>query len=174
MAFLDTLGIGAAALFGIGVGARAFSPIIAPAIGKLASGGFKAASFAARKIAWPIAKGFGGGGIKALPGLTSFTAKTAYSAVKFAAHHPYITAGAVGAGAYLATQTSPYESPTMSGSLEGINLSSSFNQEQMAAESLNESGIAPMGGITSGAAVRNQRLMESTMGLTQGLWKSRH
>ena len=56
MAFVDILGLGAGAVFGIGVGARAFAPIIAPTMGKVASTGLKASSFAARKGMFPTVK----------------------------------------------------------------------------------------------------------------------
>jgi hypothetical protein len=169
MPFLDMLGVGAATVFGVGVGMRAFAPLTMPAIGKAASAGLKATSFAAR-----AGKSAAIGTAKTAPWAVSGATRLAFQTGKFALRHPYMTAGAVGAGAYLATETSPYESPSLSGRLDNTRLSASFNEEQMAAEALNESGIAPMGGIVSGASIRNQRLMESTYGLTQGMWRSRH
>jgi hypothetical protein len=166
MPFVTSLGIGAAAIFGIGVGARAFFPIIAPAIGKVGAAGWRATKFAARRGLWPAAKG----GTPMVTRAMGSAADLALRAGQFAIRHPYMTLGAIGAGAYLATDTSPYESP----SLSGVRMNSRFNEEQLAAEALNESGVASMGGIVSGAAIRNQRLMESTYGLTQGLHRSRH
>jgi len=123
------------------------------------------------KGAWSTTKGI----TKNASWAAGSAAKTGWSLGKFAYRHPYITAGAVGTGVYIANASpSPYESPTQAGDLEGIRLSATFNQEQAAAQTMNESGIAPAGNITSGAAVRNQRLMESTMGLGFGLHRGRH
>jgi hypothetical protein len=99
------------------------------------------------------------------------TAGMAGRAGLFAVRHPYATLGVAGAGAYaaLGPAATPYSSPSLSGVEMGLNI----NQEVAAAEAMN-TGIAPMGGITPGAVIRNQRLMESTVGLTQGLHKSRH
>jgi hypothetical protein len=170
MAFIDILGLGASATFGIGVGARAFSSILVPTIGKIASTGLKASSFAARKGLLPTVKTIA----THTPSLISSVAKTGHTVGAFALRHPYMTMAGLGTGAYLATNKSPYDSPSLEGRLEGVRLSASFNEEQAAAQALNEAGVAPMGGIISGAAMRNQRLMESTVGLTQGLWSSRH
>ncbi|RKZ06470.1 hypothetical protein DRQ25_13830 [Candidatus Fermentibacteria bacterium] len=186
MPFATSLGIGAAAVFGVGVGARAFTPIIAPMLervvlgarvggkkiggkwvgGTRAGGLWGATKFAARKGVWPAAKGARGPAWD----MAKMATKGAFNVGLFAVRHPYLTMGTIGTGAYLATDTSPYDSP----SLSGANLKTNFNEEQIAARALNESGIAPMGGITSGASIRNQRLMESTYGLTQGLHRSRH
>jgi len=166
MIFADMFGIGAATLFGIGVGARAFGPIIMPALGKLGSAGWSVSKFAAKNIA----KSMLIEGASTLPWAASSVAKMSWGIGKFAIRHPYMTLGAVGAGAYLTTQTSPYESP----SLSGVRMTSKFNEEQLAAQALQESGVAPMGGIVSGAAIRNQRMTESTQGLTFGLHRSRH
>ena len=54
------------------------------------------------------------------------------------------------------------------------NESSSSGSSRSVIDSLNQAGIAPMGGLVSGAAIRNQRLMESTHGLGFGLHRSRH
>lgn len=216
MPFLDTLGLGAAAVAGIGIGARALEPIAMPAMGKMASGAYNVASklFRRKSLFGLVSKNkeviggaaiggviggiFGddalGGALKgaavgglgtlagqalARPGIkfAKFAGplgwsatKTGWGAAKFAIRHPYMTAGAVGTGAYLATHKSPYESP----SLSGVTMRSKFDEEQMAVQSLQESGVAPMGGLVSGAAVRNQKLMESTRGLVQGLHASRH
>lgn len=170
MAFIDTIGLGAAALFGIGTAGRGLR--LAPKIfsGKMLS---KVASFSARKgaaAAWGASKMTA----KMTPWAVKGAGSLAFKFGNFALRHPYVTAGAIGAGYYLTTEGSPYLSPSMSGKLEGVRLSSKFNEEQMAADALNESGVAPMGGIVSGAAVRNQRLMQSTFGLTQGLHRMRH
>ena len=170
MPFMDIIGLGATAVFGLGVGIKTLGPIMAPTLKKIASGGFKTASFAARQGIAPITKG----AARTMPWAVGSASKLAFKTGKFALRHPYMTAGAIGAGAYLATEKSPYESPSMTGKLDGVRLSARFNEEQMAADALNQSGVAPMGGIVSGAAMRNQRLMESTYGLTQGLHRSRH
>ena len=170
MPFIDVLGLGATAVFGVGVGMRTLGPMAVPALQKVASGGFRTASFAVRKGLIPLARGT----LKTTPWAVGSAARTAFKAGSFALRHPYMTAGAIGTGYYLTTEKSPYESPSLSGQLEGIRLSSRFNEEQMAADALNESGIAPMGGIVSGKAIRNQRLMESTRNLNFGLHRNRH
>lgn len=170
MAFVDILGLGAGAVFGIGVGARAFSSVIAPTIGKAASTGLRVSSFAARRGILPTVKSIA----THTPSLISSIAKTGLTVGAFALRHPYMTMAGLGTGAYLATNKSPYDSPSIEGRLEGVRLSASFNEEQIAAQALNEAGVAPMGGIVSGAAIRNQRLMESTVGLGFGLHSSRH
>jgi hypothetical protein len=131
----------------------------ASTIGKIASGGWKTTTFAARQSF----------------GLLKTASKVGMSASQvgmFAFRHPYMTLGAVGTGAYLSSDL--YKSPYSSPSLDRVSMNTRFNDEQMAANALNEAGIAPMGSIVSGATVRNQKLMESTNGLTQGLWRSRH
>lgn len=170
MAFIDTIGLGAAALFGVGVAGRGLK--LAPKIfgGKMVR---KTASFAARKGA-SAAWGVGKITAQMAPWAMKGTGSLAFKAGRFALRHPYMTAGAIGTGYYLATQSSPYLSPSLSGQLEGVRLSSRFNEEQMAANALNESSVAPMGGIVSGAAIRNQRLMQSTQGLNFGLHRMRH
>jgi len=105
-------------------------------------------------------------------GLRTWTAR-GWSGVKTAIRHPYATmgaVGAVGAGAYYLSDSSPYQSPT---DTNAAVMRMDINSEMAAIEAM-ESGIAPMGSMVSGAVLRNQRLMESTMGLTQGLHRSRH
>jgi hypothetical protein len=106
-------------------------------------------------------------GVKAVPSVARATTDIGL----FAVRHPYLMAGMAGAGVYAAmgTPSSPHTSPTLAEAEMGL----AINQEIAAAEAMN-AGIAPMGGVTPGAVIRNQRLMESTMGLTQGLHHSRH
>jgi len=119
--------------------------------------------------AWGTAKlgaRAGWGVTKQLPSIAS----AATNIGLFAVRHPYMTLGAVGAGMYLAGGgASPYASPSLSGAHMSLNI----NQELAAAELMN-TGVAPMGGMIPGAVIRNQRLMESTNGLVQGLHRSRH
>lgn len=104
-------------------------------------------------------------GFQAAPSI----ARAGLGTAAFAIRHPYMTAGAIGGGMYLANNTSPYESP----SLEGKEMSMNMSQESQAVD-LMSSGVSPMGSLTSGAAVRNQRLMQSTQNLGFGLHQSRH
>ena len=170
MPFIESIGLGASAIFGLGIGARALRPVAMPALKKIASGGFKAASFGLRKGILPFARET----LKTAPWATKGIGSLAFKTGRFALRHPYMTAGAIGTGYFLTTEKSPYQIPSLTGQLEGVRLSSRFNEEQMAADALNESGIAPMGGIVSGAAIRNQRLMQSTQGLNFGLHRMRH
>jgi len=131
-------------------------------------GAVKAASISGR-VAWNLGKFGAKTTWKHGPGAVSFAA----NAGLFAVRHPYMTVGALGAGAYVATKdnVSPYDSLSLSS--RGEEMSLNIDRELEATSAMNI-GVAPMGGVTSGAVIRNQRLMESTMGLTQGLHHSRH
>jgi len=169
MSFIDILGLSGAGALGLGIGIRAFNPIIAPLLGKTASLGFKTASFAVRKALIPSTVGVG----RRIPPLIRPTLSLGMKSARFVMRHPYLTAGAVGAGVYLATNKSPYDSPSEDATMSS-RMRTNLNEEQIAIESLSESGVAPMGGLVSGKAIRNQRLMQSTSGLVQGMWRSRH
>ena len=104
--------------------------------------------------------------VKSIPGV----ARAGYRASLFALRNPYLTAGGIGSAAYiLNSNKSPYDSPTLTSNLTQPNM---VNQN-MAMSGISE-GIAPMRTMEIGYSVRNKMLMDSTMGLVQGLHRNRH
>ena len=86
--------------------------------------------------------------------------------------NPIKVAGTVGAGIALTSVSSPYTSPNAR-SINNAAPSIQLSRERQQIENI-DSSIAPMRQVSSGAAVRNQRLMQSTYGLVQGLNRGRH
>jgi len=91
----------------------------------------------------------------------------------FAIRHPYATAGTIGAGMFLSSGvgSTPNVSPSLGA--RGEQMSMNINREAAAVEAM-DTGVMPTGSLTPGSVVRNQRLMESTYGLVQGMHSSRH
>jgi hypothetical protein len=163
--FINSLGLGALGTFALGLGLVGGSRL-------LSSPRVTGSMFRAGLGTLGVAAGGVGLGVKALwqSKLLGTSAKLANAGAQFAVRHPYMTLGGAGTAAWLASDTSPYDSP----SLGGVRMQSRFRDEAEAMESL-DYGVSPMGGATaSGAGIRNQRMMESTLGLTQGLHRSRH
>jgi len=98
-------------------------------------------------------------------------------------NHPYLALGGVGiAAATYAGVTSP-ASPTLSGDVEraqkGLNATTkvNYNTQAMAAHTLRESGVAPMGAMGTVPQMMGpmqQAFQKSTSGVVQGLHRGRH
>ena len=101
--------------------------------------------------------------------IVSAGVRTGLNVMEFSMKHPYLTAGIAGAAAYtMLGNKGPYSPPE-----ENVQLRSTYNQELRTLEMMGN-GIAPQGGITSRTAIRNNSLMQSTYGLVQGMYSSRH
>jgi len=97
--------------------------------------------------------------------------------------YPLAAAGVAGAGYLGYSQLTRSDSPTLSGDLEsaqrgmGVTTKVDYNSQALAAETLRESGLAPMGSMGSVPQMMGpgQRAFQnSTQGLVQGLHQSRH
>jgi hypothetical protein len=95
--------------------------------------------------------------------------------------YPMLAAGVVG-GAYAFNQMNktPYDSSLADSSLnqplveaDRLNPGVRAAREQEMLQQM-DSSMSPMGQVYSGSAMRNRRLMQSTMGLVQGLNTGRH
>lgn len=129
----------------------------------------------ALKLMGSMLSGVGNLGWSVLSNLPRAAIGTARAAM-WPIRHPYLTLGAAAgaAGIYSVAGEGPYTSPTLSNQNININL----NIEAAAMQSVNQ-GLAPMSTMVGRTmsdfmAQRNKQLMESTMGLTQGLHQSRH
>jgi len=101
--------------------------------------------------------------------VSKFGIKGGMNLALFAAEHPIITVAGATLGVYaLFGNKAPYSSPS-----SDVNLKASYNQEARALDRM-ETGIAPQGGLSTGIALRQNRLQQSTMGMVQGMWQSRH
>ena len=99
--------------------------------------------------------------------------------INFAARHPALTAGGIGA-AYMAGGIADMVNDKMYGQsvlennpyqdLTDARMGTNLRQEEGAANLLQQGGVAPMGGMVPA----RRMLMESTNGLVQGLHRSRH
>ena len=110
--------------------------------------------------------------------------KVALKGIGFTIRHPQLVAGGVAAAALgpgLVMSTMGGQNG-VSPSLSGVNVNTSYNQQMIAAESMMMGGISPMGGVGTQQQftemqqrrTQNQRMMNSTYGLTNGLHRGRH
>lgn len=125
-------------------------------------------------------------GARMLGGMARNAPRAAKSAISgggtlagMAIRYPMRTAGILG-GAYALHQTNktPYDSEIADSVINQpisaySNSNASVTNEEGMIQQMS-SGISPMGGVMSGTGIRNQRLMQSTMGLVQGLSRGRH
>ncbi len=96
-------------------------------------------------------------------------------------NYPMLTAGVIG-GAYALNQTNktPYDShlansvvnQPVSDVSRGVTNMKMAREAQMVSQM--DNSVAPTGIVGGGTSIRNQRLLESTMGLVQGIHRSRH
>ena len=87
-----------------------------------------------------------------------------------AVEHPFLTAGALGGAAYLASDTTPYYSSINDTKFDMR--STEAQEQQMPSELDGTFGSTP---VTSGAQLRNvNKMQHSTYGLVQGLYNRRH
>lgn len=136
-------------ILGVGIG----SVGVLPSIYKNIPARFKTGRFSPKNISKAIGKAGMGAGL-------------------FAAEHPWTTAGLAGAGAFLATDTTPYYSNI--NEPRGFQLRSTVNQENAMVDELSGSLPSNTTQPKSLAAVRQQQLAQSTYGLVQGLFARRH
>lgn len=120
-------------------------------------------------------------GTKRFPGLAASSIKYASKGVGFAMKNPTTTLGIIGGG-YLLNEINktPYGSSIANSSINrafvdnpdtGIN--NAILRENTMVGQMNN-GVSPMGEIGSGTQIRNQRMLQSTVGLTQSLHSRRH
>ncbi len=116
---------------------------------------------------------------KSAPGMTKAGISSGATLAGMAVNNPLTTLGIVG-GAYALNQTNktPYDSEIADSVVnQPVTEYSHPNNSQSSEEEMlgrMNNGISPMGGMMGGTQIRNQRLMQSTMGLTQGLHRGRH
>lgn len=129
----------------------------------------------------PLAAKMAGSFAKTAPGMAASLFDNGMTAVGWSLRHP-VMAGSIAAGSYAAYQynKTPYSSSlaqsTVNQAFVDVDNSGMYNKMNNENEMLQRmsSGVSPMGLSSSGAQLRNQRMLQSTMGLTQGLHSGRH
>lgn len=103
--------------------------------------------------------------------------KYAGKAALFAFEHPIMTAGIIGTGLAAGTAAGFTEDPFVSPTLTGANVNTEYDQQAIAAQELQASMIAPIGGVGTAPQMMgsmHRAMMGSTQGLVQGLHRGRH
>ncbi len=120
------------------------------------------------------------GGAKAAPGMAKSAIDNGATLAGMALRNPLAAAGIIG-GAYALNQDNktPYSSPLAQSFInqplhdDDSDMYNKMNRENMMIDQMSN-GISPMGSQSSGTQLRNQRMLASTVGLTQGLHNGRH
>lgn len=129
----------------------------------------------------PFAFRAAGRSLKPGMGLAYNLAEKGMAGVGWAMKHPgWAISGAVGAYELFSNNTTPYSSPSLEGIptrgltnfSEGILSTREANEREQISRMTNT--VSNAGNLTSGTSIRNQRLMQSTFGLVQGLSANRH
>lgn len=114
-------------------------------------------------------------GMKPLGFAAKMAGKVSWGATKFAFKNPRTTLGIGGGvlGAYVASNTLGSQNSSLSYDMNDYNAPTNTGQEDSAMSQMN-TGLSPMGAMTTGTSVRAGRIHRSTFGLTQGLHRGRH
>jgi hypothetical protein len=107
---------------------------------------------------------------KGLLNLGKNTGRAALNIADLGLKHPLLVAGGVatGVGLSIANSGGPHQYSSILKGQTNIQLNSEPEIGEV------NTGISPMGGMTSGTGIRNRQLMESSYGIVQGSHHSRH